>query len=42
MEVAIDNFVTIFIAGQETTANMLSFTLLELGRRPDILARLVT
>ena len=40
MEVAIDNFVTFFVAGQETTANMLSFALLELGRHPDVLARL--
>ena len=39
-EVAIDNFVVFFIAGQETTANMLSFVLLEMGRNPDVMLRL--
>ncbi|CAJ0940772.1 unnamed protein product [Ranitomeya imitator] len=35
----IDNFVTFFIAGQETTANQLSFVVMELARNPEILAR---
>ncbi|XP_072535717.1 cholesterol 24-hydroxylase-like [Salminus brasiliensis] len=36
----LDNFVTFFIAGQETTANQISFVLMELGRHPEILNRL--
>ncbi|XP_067952041.1 cholesterol 24-hydroxylase-like [Watersipora subatra] len=36
----IDDFINFFIAGHETTANTLSFTLLELGRHPNILQRL--
>ncbi|XP_040268461.1 cholesterol 24-hydroxylase-like [Bufo bufo] len=40
MEDLIDNFVTFFIAGQETTANQLSFCLMELARNPEVLARL--
>uniref|UniRef100_A0A8C6SV36 Cholesterol 24-hydroxylase n=1 Tax=Neogobius melanostomus TaxID=47308 RepID=A0A8C6SV36_9GOBI len=39
-EVMIDNFVTFFIAGQETTANQLSFCIMELGRHPDVLEKL--
>ncbi|XP_069805261.1 cholesterol 24-hydroxylase-like isoform X2 [Dendropsophus ebraccatus] len=39
MDDFIDNFVTFFIAGQETTANQLSFAVQELGRHPEILAR---
>ncbi|XP_053231288.1 cholesterol 24-hydroxylase-like isoform X1 [Podarcis raffonei] len=39
-EILLDNFVTFFIAGHETTANLLSFTILELGRQPDILKKL--
>ncbi|XP_063351644.1 cholesterol 24-hydroxylase-like [Pelmatolapia mariae] len=35
----LDNFVTFFIAGQETTANQLAFCIMELGRHPDILER---
>ncbi|XP_071834631.1 cholesterol 24-hydroxylase-like [Apostichopus japonicus] len=36
MESMVDEFLTFFVAGQETTSNMLGFTLLELGRRPEI------
>ncbi|XP_065449661.1 cholesterol 24-hydroxylase isoform X6 [Chrysemys picta bellii] len=36
----LDNFVTFFIAGHETTSNQLSFTIMELGRQPEILERL--
>nr|XP_057934149.1 cholesterol 24-hydroxylase-like [Doryrhamphus excisus] len=36
-EVMLDNFVTFFIAGQETTANQLAFCIMELARHPDIL-----
>jgi cholesterol 24(S)-hydroxylase len=32
----IDDFITFFIAGQETTANALAFCFLELGKRPEI------
>uniref|UniRef100_A0A8C6SV54 Cholesterol 24-hydroxylase n=1 Tax=Neogobius melanostomus TaxID=47308 RepID=A0A8C6SV54_9GOBI len=39
-EVMIDNFVTFFIAGQETTANQLAFCIMELGRHPDVLEKL--
>ncbi|XP_073433811.1 cholesterol 24-hydroxylase-like [Dendrobates tinctorius] len=35
----IDNFVTFFIAGQETTANQLSFAVMELACNPEILTR---
>ncbi|KAM8920828.1 cholesterol 24-hydroxylase-like [Pelodytes ibericus] len=38
-ESLIDNFVTFFIAGQETTANHISFVLMELGQQPEILAK---
>ncbi|XP_022088638.1 cholesterol 24-hydroxylase-like isoform X2 [Acanthaster planci] len=38
----IDEFVTFFIAGQETTANLLSFTLVELGHHPEVMHRLKT
>ncbi|XP_056403235.1 cholesterol 24-hydroxylase-like isoform X2 [Hyla sarda] len=39
MEDLLDNFVTFFIAGQETTANQLSFTIMELTRNPEILEK---
>ncbi|TRY86573.1 hypothetical protein DNTS_018573 [Danionella cerebrum] len=38
-ELMLDNFVTFFIAGQETTANQLSFAIMELGRNPEIYKR---
>lgn len=38
-ELMLDNFVTFFIAGQETTANQLSFAIMELGRHPEIYKR---
>ncbi|XP_041643826.1 cholesterol 24-hydroxylase-like [Cheilinus undulatus] len=38
-EFMLDNFVTFFIAGQETTANQLAFCIMELGRNPDILKK---
>jgi cholesterol 24(S)-hydroxylase len=34
-----DDFVTFFVAGQETTANTLAFVFLELGRRPDLVVK---
>ncbi|XP_072181054.1 cholesterol 24-hydroxylase-like [Diadema setosum] len=40
MEDMIDEFCTFFAAGQETTANLLSFCLLHLGHNPDVLSRL--
>ncbi|XP_010795455.1 cholesterol 24-hydroxylase [Notothenia coriiceps] len=39
-ELMLDNFVTFFIAGQETTANQLAFCIQELTRHPDILEKL--
>ncbi|KAG9481777.1 hypothetical protein GDO78_010806 [Eleutherodactylus coqui] len=39
-EIMLDNFITFFIAGQETTANQLSFTVMELTRQPEITRRL--
>uniref|UniRef100_A0A8C4TG15 Cholesterol 24-hydroxylase-like n=1 Tax=Erpetoichthys calabaricus TaxID=27687 RepID=A0A8C4TG15_ERPCA len=39
-EIMIDNFVTFFVAGQETTANQLAFTVLELTKQPEILEKL--
>uniref|UniRef100_A0A8D0GRG6 Cholesterol 24-hydroxylase n=1 Tax=Sphenodon punctatus TaxID=8508 RepID=A0A8D0GRG6_SPHPU len=36
----LDNFVTFFIAGHETTSNQLSFTVMELARQPEILGKL--
>ncbi|XP_019209056.1 cholesterol 24-hydroxylase isoform X1 [Oreochromis niloticus] len=38
-EFMLDNFVTFFIAGQETTANQLAFCIMELGRHPEILEK---
>uniref|UniRef100_A0A2K6GXB0 Cholesterol 24-hydroxylase n=1 Tax=Propithecus coquereli TaxID=379532 RepID=A0A2K6GXB0_PROCO len=39
-EILLDNFVTFFIAGHETSANHLAFTVMELSRQPEIVARL--
>ncbi|XP_069493932.1 cholesterol 24-hydroxylase-like isoform X2 [Ambystoma mexicanum] len=36
----VDNFNTFFVAGQETTANQLSFLVLELTRHPEIVKKL--
>ncbi|XP_034018676.1 cholesterol 24-hydroxylase-like isoform X2 [Thalassophryne amazonica] len=38
-EFMLDNFVTFFIAGQETTANQIAFCIMELARHPDILEK---
>ncbi|XP_030201613.1 cholesterol 24-hydroxylase [Gadus morhua] len=35
----LDNFVTFFIAGQETTANQLAFCIMELARKTDIVEK---
>ncbi|XP_030830518.1 cholesterol 24-hydroxylase [Strongylocentrotus purpuratus] len=40
LEDMVDEFVTFFGAGQETTANLLSFTLLHLGRNPQVMKKL--
>ncbi|XP_053193224.1 cholesterol 24-hydroxylase-like isoform X1 [Scomber japonicus] len=40
-ELMLDNFVTFFIAGQETTANQLAFCIMELARHPDILEKVM-
>jgi len=35
----IDDVITFFIAGHETTANCLSFLICEVGRRPEVMLR---
>nr|AHL88992.1 cytochrome p450 3049A1 [Brachionus koreanus] len=40
MDDLIDQFLTFFIAGQETTANSLAFAILELGRNPESFLKL--
>lgn len=35
----IDDFITFFVAGQETTANTLAFCFLEMGKNPDIVRK---
>jgi len=39
IELMVDDFVTFFIAGQETTANGLAFTFMNLGRNPRVLEK---
>jgi hypothetical protein len=39
MEDMIDDFITFFVAGQETTANTLAFCFLELARNPEIVEK---
>ncbi|KAM3917967.1 cholesterol 24-hydroxylase-like isoform 1-T1 [Leptodactylus fuscus] len=39
MEDLLDNFITFFIAGHETTANQLAFTVLALAQHPEILEK---
>lgn len=41
MEDLVDNFVTFFIAGQETTSNQLSFTLFEILKHPHVEKRIL-
>ena len=38
----VDEFVTFYLAGQETTSNLLSFSLVLLQQHPDVLHRWVT
>uniref|UniRef100_A0A8C5BIM2 Cholesterol 24-hydroxylase n=1 Tax=Gadus morhua TaxID=8049 RepID=A0A8C5BIM2_GADMO len=38
-DLMLDNFVTFFIAGQDTTANQLAFCIMELARNPDIMKK---
>jgi cholesterol 24(S)-hydroxylase len=40
-EIMIDDFVTFFLGGQETTSNALAFTIMELGRNPECLAKMI-
>ncbi|NXQ33397.1 CP46A hydroxylase, partial [Alaudala cheleensis] len=35
----LDNFITFFVAGHETSANQMTFTVMALGQHPEILAR---
>ncbi|KAJ8045983.1 Cholesterol 24-hydroxylase [Holothuria leucospilota] len=39
METMVDEFLTFFVAGQETTSNLVGFTMVQLGRHPEILKR---
>lgn len=39
IEAMTDDFVTFFVAGQETTANALAFCFLEMGKKPDIVEK---
>ncbi len=39
VESMVDDFLTFFIAGQETTANTLAFCFIELGKRPQVLKK---
>jgi cholesterol 24(S)-hydroxylase len=39
LEEIVDDFLTFFAAGQETTANSLAFTILELGRNKHVLEK---
>ena len=41
LEDMIDDFLTFFLAGQETTANSLSFCILELARNPKIMQKYI-
>ena len=41
MEAMIDDFVTFFVAGQETTANALAFTFAELGKNRELFLKLI-
>lgn len=36
LEALTDDFITFFVAGQETTANALAFCFLEMGKNPEI------
>nr|ATW72319.1 cytochrome p450 CYP3049B6 [Brachionus calyciflorus] len=40
LEILIDDFVTFFVAGQETTANLLAAVLLEIGQKQDIVKKI--
>ncbi|XP_038078380.1 cholesterol 24-hydroxylase-like [Patiria miniata] len=42
MEEMVDEFTTFFLAGNETTANLLASTMLELGQHPEVMYRLKT
>ncbi|XP_022090938.1 cholesterol 24-hydroxylase-like [Acanthaster planci] len=42
IEEMIDEFFTFFFAGQETTANLMAFILVELGHNPEIYQRVMT
>ena len=42
MEELIDDFVTFYVAGQETTGNLLAFSIVLLQQHPDVLHRWVT
>jgi hypothetical protein len=39
LESMVDDFLTFFLAGQETTANALAFCFLEIGRHPAVLEK---
>lgn len=39
IEAMTDDFLTFFVAGQETTANALAFCMLEMGKNPEIVRK---
>lgn len=39
LELMTDDFATFFVAGQETTANTLAFSFLEIGKNPEIVKK---
>ncbi|KAK3098303.1 hypothetical protein FSP39_018148 [Pinctada imbricata] len=41
-EELLDEFVTFFVAGQETTGNLMAFMIMDLAQNPDVLKRLLT
>lgn len=41
IEAMVDDFVTFFIAGQETTATTLTFLFMELAKNPEVLAKYI-
>ena len=38
-DIMIDDFLTLFIAGQETTANAIAFSIFELCQNPDVVQK---
>lgn len=41
MDIMVDEFVSLIVAGAETTVNAMSFCMMELGRNPELVIRFV-